>query len=187
MADVRPVFTILENPATQAGSPQHLVSEGQAVAAKNYGLGIVAKDSSGNAIFLRTNAAGQLLVNAEAADVVLLGGQGDNAGSATVVTLFDIALQNDYEYKNLEWVCSCFREATFELVHVDDLGGGGETFNILGTVKVGAGDYTDSGKVASPFTAGSTGTQVLRVRALNLNATSQLEASASIEEIQVVP
>ncbi len=179
-----PTFNVLENFSTQEGTPWHLVAEGETVTGKNAGLVMVAKDPSGDAIYLSVDTQGRLNVNSEAEDVVSLKGVGDNAGSATFVTLFDITLQASTEYKELEWSVSCFRDATFELVHVDDLGGGGETFNILATPKVGSGDYTDSAKQEARFTTGGTGTQVLRVRALNLNALSQLEGSASIKEVQ---
>lgn len=178
-----PVFPVLQDLATEDGRPWHLLQEGDAVATRNKAAVVMAKDASGNGRMPSVDSQDRLIVNTEADDVVELDGVGDNAGSGSQVTLFDITLQNSMDYKNVEWMVSCFREATFEFVHIDDLGGT-PTELILGTPKVGAGSFTSSGKKTARFTTGATGVQVLRVRAQNLNATSQLEACLSVQEVQ---
>ena len=121
--------------------------------------------------------------DSEGEDVVNLSDEGDNAGSGSFVTLATIILQNSMDYKNLEWIASCFREATFEMVWIDDVGGA-DTETILGTVKCGSGSYTSSGRKAARFTTGGSGVQHLIIRAANLNALSQLEGAICVEEVQ---
>lgn len=178
-----PNFPILQDTADNSGAPWHLTAEGDAVNARNKGMVVIAKDSLGNAQIPEVDSQNRLLVNSEGADTVGLKGEGDNAGSGTFVDLFDITLQNDTQYQQLEWLVSCFREATFEILWIDDEGGT-PTETILCTPKVGSGAYSNSGQLFAPFTTGSVGNQVLRVRALNQTALSQLEAAASIQEVQ---
>lgn len=178
-----PNFPVLQDTADSDGKPWHLVAEGDPVASRNFGGMAIAKDASGNFRVPAVDSTDRLIVNTEADDIVDLKGEGDNAGSGSFVTLFDITLQTSTVYKNLEWVVSCFRDATFELVHIADLGGS-PVETLLATPKVGSGNATSPGKLTNRFTSGGTGTQVLRVRATNLTATSQLEAAASIQEVQ---
>ncbi len=178
-----PNFPVLQDLTTLDGRPWHLLQESDAVATRNKAAVIIAKDVSGNGRMPLVDSQDRLMVNSEADDIVALKGEGDDVGSGSFVTLFDITLQNSMDYKNLEWITSCFRDATFELVHIDDLGGS-PVETILGTTKVGSGDYTSAGGLESRFTTGAAGTQVIRVRAVNLTATSQLEAAVSIQEVQ---
>lgn len=179
-----PNFPILQNVGTSEGAPWHLVSEGDAAAGKNAGAVLTARDELGNLAYLRTRSSdGRLIVDTEGEDVVELKGQGDNAGSGTFVDLLTITLQQSTVYKNLEWLVSCFRDSTFEIVHVADVGVT-DVETILATPKVGSGDYTNDGKMTSKFTTSGVGVQELRIRGLNLNVLSQLEAALSVQEVQ---
>lgn len=178
-----PNFPILQNVGSGAGAPWHLVAEGDAAAAKNAGAVLAFKDAGGNLRYPTVDSQDRINVNTEGDDVVDLADSGDNAGSGTFVDLLTITLQNSTDYKKLDWVFSCFRDATFEIVWVDDVGGT-DTETILATSKVGSGDYTDSNQMNRRFTTGATGVQELRVRAVNLNVTSQLEAALAVQEVQ---
>lgn len=178
-----PNFPVLQDTADGDGKPWHLVAENDAVAARNMGGVAIAKNASNQFRVPAVDTQDRLIVNSEADDIVDLKGEGDDAGSGTFVTLFDITLQNSMDYKNLEWVASCFRDTTFEIVHIADLGGS-PVETILATPKVGSGSFTSFGKLTSRFTSGATGVQVVRFRGINLTSTSQMEASASLQEVQ---
>ena len=118
-----PNFPVLQDTADGDGKPWHLVAENDPVASRNMGGVAIAKNASNQFRVPAVDTQDRLIVNSEADDIVDLKGEGDNAGSGTFVTLFDITLQASMDYKNLEWVASCFRDATFEIVHIADLGG----------------------------------------------------------------
>lgn len=178
-----PSFPPLANPTGSAGAYWHLTAEGDAISSRNKGMVVVAKDISGDAQVPLVNAANHLIVDNETEDVVDLQDEGDNSGSASFVTLATIVTQTTTVYKNLDWVVACFREATMEIVAIDDVGGS-PVETILATIKVGSGSFTDSNGIRFRHTSGSTGTQNLIIRGINLNALSQMEASLSIEEVQ---
>lgn len=179
-----PSFPPLQDPVSNDGQPWHRVLEGDAAAAKNAGAVLTAKDESGNLDYLNIDDQGRVKTISNLEDTIDLDGEGDNAGNnSSFQTLFDIILQATTVYKDLEWVFACFREATYEIVAIDDRDGS-PTEVILATIKVGAGAFTHASKKTSRFTSGSTGVIVLRVRAKNLNATSQLEACLSAKEVQ---
>lgn len=184
MPDVLPSFPPLQNPTSDAGEPWHQLVEGDTLTARNAGGVFTAKDASGDAKYLEIDSQGRLKVIPNTDDIVDLSDEGDNAGNnGSFQTLLTIVLQNSMDYKNLDWIFSCFREATFEMVFIDDVGGS-PVETILGTIKVGAGSFTDSNSKRCRFTTGGTGVQHLIARAINLNATSQLEGALAVEEVQ---
>lgn len=138
-------------------------------------------DGKGRAHVKVSNDPNEPLPSTEAGFLANLNGFGSNPGSGALVTILDIALENDANYKNIEWSVSCFRDAVFTVLHIDDLGGA-DTETILASVRVGSNQYNDSDKKVSPFTAGGTGTQVLRVRAQNISSTSQLDACLGVQK-----
>jgi len=181
MSDLRTSFMILEDSSTQAGVPLHKVAEGNAASGKNALAGLVAKDPDGNFVYLKTNAAGQLTVDQSAQSVCKKAKGELAAGSATIasVTGATITLTADKSYENIGFIVSCRRDALFQIVQVDDA-----TETILGEIVVGSGAYTVSSQLhCLSFTAGSTGTQELKIVAKNFEALSSLRASITVEEI----
>lgn len=180
MSDLRVSFPVLEDSATQAGLPLHKVQDGDAYAGKNALPALVAKDASGNLHYLITDGAGNLFVNIDGAGTPKKG-RGLLVGTASVATVFDIPLVAGKTYSNLSWVVSCFRDAVFEIVHINDPAGT-PTEEHLADVLVGSGDFTDSGNLKDvEFVAGAT-SPVLRVRAYNQNALSDMRAAVTIKQ-----
>jgi hypothetical protein len=183
MADPRTSFSVLEDSSSQAGLPLHKVLEGDAYAAKNALAGLVAKSGS-NLSYLKVDpSTGALLTTAEGAKECEHARGEDAAGSASFVDIATITLTNGSYYEDLTWVCSCFRDAHFQIVRVDDVGGV-DTETIIADVIVGSGDYTDSGELKCfKFQAPASDVNVLKVKAKNMNALSALRSSISISRI----
>lgn len=179
MADVRESFPTLEDSGTGAGLPLHKVLEGDASAAKNASAGLVAKKGDGTLRYLQVDDAGNLKVTTDGGGTQVKD-RGTASGNTSLVTVAEITLTADANYVGLDWVCSCFRDALFEIVLIDDPSGT-PTEEILADVLCGPGDFTDSGTLNLRFTAGSTD-PVLRVRAKNFNTTSDFRASISTTE-----
>jgi hypothetical protein len=80
-------------------------------------------------------------------------------------------------------VVSCFRDAHFQIVQVDDV-----TETILADILVDAGQPTVAMQLEGlSFTAGSTGTQQLKIMGKNMNAQSALRGTISVIEVQAAP
>ena len=184
MSDVRESFPILED-GTQAGVPLSKKAEGDAAAGGNYAGMLVGKDPSGNLQFVKLNSNNEVVVDTEGSEQACLTGEGNSTGSASYVDLATITLALLRTYKKVGWSVSCFRDAIFEIVYVDDVGVG-DTETVLATIRVGAGDYTDSQELECLGfdTLSGTGTQELRIRGKNLNALSDMDAALAVSEIQ---
>lgn len=182
MADVRTNFPVLEDAATQAGLPLHKVLEGDSSTGKNALASLVAADAAGNLQYMRVNQNNELVVSMESSiSFALLTESGTNAGSTSYADLVTIALQNDLVYRELEAIVSCFRDAVFQVVLVDNAV---ETILVHG-IRAGAGNYNGPLSFKTlEFVAGTTGIQKLIIRGKNLNATSTLDAALTIKEIQ---
>lgn len=182
MTDLRTSFPTLEDATTQVGAPLHKVLEGTAAAAKNASAALVAKDPSGNLIYLRTDAAGNLAVTTEGAANCKKARGELAAGQATtpaLVTGANIPLTVSKGYKEIGFLVSCRRDALFQIIWNDN---GAET--ILGEIVVGSGAFTVPGELhCLSFTAGATGTQELKIKAMNFEALSSLRASLTVEEV----
>jgi len=179
-------FPVLEDPTTKTGVALAKVLENDAAAGKNALPALVGIDPAANLRYLKTNTAGELVVDTDSEEVACLSAAakvtGDNAIEQDVVS---VTLQNSVEYKKIGWIVSCFRQAEYRIVHIDDDGGVGEAENELSTILVGPGDYTDSGELTClNFTSGATGTQTLKVVAINKDAASDLRATISVLEMQ---
>lgn len=180
MADVRESFPSLED-GSNVGQVLRAAVEGDTVAAKNGSIAFAFKKVSDNtATFGRVDDAGNLLVTTDGGGTSKRA-RGKVTGSLTNTTVCEISLTAGATYRGLDWVVSCFRDAVFELVAIDDPAGT-PTEVILADVLVGAGDFTDSGRLADViFVAGAT-SPVLRLRALNLNALSDLRGAITTRE-----
>ena len=182
MADLRASFTVLEDVSSQAGLPLHKVLEADAAAAKNALPALVAKDAGGLLRYNKTNTAGEVSVVVTSGKTCM-SARGTASGSATFVDVATITLVNGEKYQDLDWVVSCFRDAVYEVLIVEDVGGL-DTEIILADILVGPGDFTDSGVLrCQEFTAPAADVNVLKVRAKNMNALSDFRASITIGQL----
>lgn len=175
MADVRESFPSLEG-ASGEGLALRSVQQGEAVAAKNGSLAFAFKDSSGNAIAPALNPVGALPVTMDVGTDLYA--RGTVAGNASFADVVSLALTVAKVYQGLEVLVSCFRDAVFEVVWDDD---GSET--ILADAVITPGHSTVMINLSKlQFTSGATGTQTLKVRAKNLNTTSDFRATIATTE-----
>lgn len=183
MADPRVSFPVLEDSATQAGLPIHKVLQGDAQSGKNAVPVLGFKDAAGNLRYPKVDALDRVLVSANAGDTACLWARGElAAGNAafTLVTGATLTLIADLTYEDVGVVVSCTRDAHFQIVQVDDA-----TETILADVILEGGESTTSFVFhCLSFTAGSTGTQTLKVMGKNFNALSALRATLVATEIQ---
>ena len=181
MADPRTSFMILEDSSTEAGLPLHKRADGDAAAGTNAHAALVAKDDSGNLIYLRTTAGGALITDTGASTGICKKSRGElAAGSATIaaVTSASITLLASTPYSEVGFVVSSRRDSLFQIIFDDN---GSET--ILAEIIVGSGAYTVSDQLhCLSFTSGATGTQSLKVKAKNFEALSSLRASVTVME-----
>lgn len=157
---------LVEIPVKQAGQ-----APGDAVPVLGY------RDSSGNLIAPQLNAAGAMPVTFDAG--VEKYARGTVAGNASITDVATMTLTANKVYKSIEFLVSCFRDALFELVQVDDA-----TTTVLADVLVGPGHFTQAVRLENLLiTAGASGTQVLKLRAKNFNALSDFRATVTAIEL----
>lgn len=181
MADVRESFPSLEDAGSGAGLPLHKALEGDVITAKNAQGALVAKRVSDSTFrYLNLDDAGNLLVSTDGGGTPMFD-SGTASGNVANQTVAEITLTAEAVYHGLDWAVSCFRDAIFEIVAINDPGGT-PTEQVLAYALCGPGDLTDSGAMPNlTFTAGDTD-PVLRVRARNLNTTSDFRASVATTE-----
>lgn len=186
MTDLRTSTPILEDSATQAGLPLHKVLEGDAAAAKNALPALVGKKvSDGTLAYFKFDDTGAAYVTTDQAGTMKKA-RGTTTGDVAIKTVVDLALTPGAVYKGLSWVVSCFRDAIYEIVAINDPSGT-PTEVILADVLVGSGDLTDAGELRNiTFTAGATD-PVLRVRAKNLTVASDFRAAITTLEDAATP
>lgn len=178
MGDVRTSFVVLEDVASQAGRPWHAAVAGDAAAGKNAGPVLPVKDENGNLQYLPM-IGGAIQVTNEGV-VAGLSTNGLVAGSATYVAVATLTLTPSAAYKGLSLLAACSRDARFKIEQVDDM-----TTTILVQGIVIAKESTVPANLDGlEFTAGASGTQSLVIKALNLNALSDLSATIATKEIQ---
>lgn len=181
MADIREVFPILED-GSNVGQVPRAKAEGDAPSTHLGLLGFSFKDAAGNVVLPQLDSQGRLPVSEDGAGTCITGrGIATPAGSGpgNAEDLVTLTLTASKLYKDIEWVVSCFRDAVYQIIHLDDV-----TETIKAEVIVGAGDYTDSGILKClEFTAGASGTQSLILRAYNLNAVSDVRGTLSVLEL----
>jgi hypothetical protein len=181
MAEVKEVFPIVADFATEAGESLHSIQEGVAPSTRRGSIGFAFKDSSGNVVLPQLDSEGKLPVTSEGAGIEVAANGELAAGSLSMadITGATLTLTADAEYNNLQFVVSSFRESVFHLVQIDDA-----TTTILARVRVGPGQYTflwNGGK--RKIVAGSTGTQTLKIQGQNLDKASAMSADLSAVEI----
>ena len=187
MADERTSFPVLEDASTQVGKPWHQVAEDVAIAGKNLGPVVAAKDADDEFALMRV--AAENTDDAPAVDALAVMPVKDSAGKIQYISMnaqgkipvsFDagdeksahgvvlgvlttqtevckITLTADNVYQKIEALISCTRDCLFELVQKDDAA---ET--VIADCLVGPGQYSFQIDLDGlGFTAGSTGTQEL--------------------------
>lgn len=183
MASKRAAFAILQDFATSAGLALHKVLEGDTRTGKNALAALIAKDSAGNLRYPKVDDQDRLLVSSNSGDTAALSARGFlNGGSLTsvLVTGATIPLVNDLVYKDVSYVVSCTRDTLFQIVQVDDV-----TETILADVMLEAGQSNASAVLPTiTFTAGSSGTQAIKIVAINLDTASDVYATIAVTEVE---
>lgn len=184
MADIRPSFVPLEDVSTQAGLPLHKALEGDTSVGKNAHGALVASDSGNLLRYLKVNANRELIVSLESADLACLTEEGGVVGSTSFQNLAVITLATSAVYKNLAFMGSCFRDAVYEVVWVDDVGGT-DTETILATFRTGPGELTHSDEFECVEFTSSADPGELRIRGKQLQSVaSDIDGMISVKEIQ---
>lgn len=182
MSHLRETFPVLENLATGEGEVLHSARAGETAAGKNGLSGFVFKDSSGNFVHPMLTPEGKVAVDFEGAGVAKKASSGGEIpGALTLTTIAEIDLTPSKTYGKISAKGSCFKEAIFYLVQVDDA-----TETILGHGIVGAGDYSTMIDLGiSEIVSGATGTQKLILKAKNLTKTSDFLGHVACLEFAV--
>lgn len=182
MAHLRETFPVLEDLASGEGRVLHEALQGTTAAGKSGLIGISFKDASGNLVLPQLTSEGKLPVDFAGAGVPkAASSDGEVAGSLTDTTVAEISLTANKTYGKLLAKGSCFKEAVYYLVQLDDV-----TETIIGHGLVGAGDYNtviDLG--AQEIVAGATGTQKLILKAKNIGKVSDFMGHVSCLELAV--
>lgn len=183
MADTNPIFRSLDD-GSGVGIALSKVLEGDAAAAKNASPALVAKDDSGDLIYLRTDSAGNLLISSDGAGICNRAGTDGTpvAGSTSKTTVVDISLTVAKVYRKLEWSVTNRRDTLYEIELIDDPAGTPSVVQSLEII-VGSGQYTDSGEQHC-FEFDTTGltAPVLRLSGTNFNNASDFRGAIAITE-----
>lgn len=179
MAHVRESFPVLEDAITKEGIALHSSQNGDASAGK---MGLTAwtfKDSSGNLVHPTLTSEGKIAVDFAGAGIPKSAtSNGEVVGALTLTDICEVALTASKTVGKIVVTGSCFREAIFYLVQLDDA-----TETIIESFIVGAGQYSMTiNKGEYEIVAGSTGTQKLVLKAKNLNKASDFLGSFSALE-----
>lgn len=183
MADINPLFSNLDD-GSGAGVARRKVLEGDAAAAKNAAASLVAKDASGNLIYLRTDANGNLFTTQSGAGLCKGGHLGVTTGSTSRTQMgSDFALVAGKALSDLEWNFSCYRSTDFEIVVVDDPAGTPVETPVMDAL-CSEGDTQANGSMSCMDDIDTTGmtAPVLRVYATNLNVASDTRGRVTIKE-----
>lgn len=169
-----------------AGNLQYINSrdEGDAISGVDALPGLVAKDSSGNFAYLELNADGELIVSSKS--------EGNKkSGSAVVVgvldtatTILDVAITSSAVHEELHIMVSATRTTMWEIFNVDDVAGTPVETSLIEGIITGSGQFSFAELFPNlEFTAGSTGTQALRIKGTQLQgAATNLYATADFLE-----
>lgn len=182
MAHLRETFPILENILTGEGEVANTAKAGETAALKNGISAFAFKDSAGNFIHPTLTPEGKLQVDFEGAGIAKKASSaGEIVGSLTLTMIAEIPLTPSKTYGKIKANGSCFKEAIYYLIQVNDV-----TETIIGHCLVGAGEYNaqidmGSGEVVT----GATGTQKLILKAKNLVKTSDFLGHVTCLEFAV--
>jgi len=178
MADVRESFPTLEDGLGE-GVTLAARQEGDSPATKNGSIGFSFKDSAGNVVLPQLTAGGAIKVDTDAANGTEKKAAAKVTGNATEVMVAEITLTASKTYAEIFSRQSCFRDAIFRLVQLDNV-----TETELDYALCGPGQFTNEmGFKNLKITAGSTGTQKLKVMAKNVNTLSDFRAAITCVEL----
>lgn len=179
MSHLRETFPILENLATGEGEVANTAVAGQTAAGKNGISAFAFKDSAGNFVHPQLTPEGKIAVDLEGAGVAkTASSEGEIAGALTLTTIAEIDLTALKTYGRMRAQGSCFKEAIYYLVQLDDV-----TETIIGHCIVGAGSYNGEIDLGiGEIVTGATGTQKLILKAKNLTKVSDFLGHVSCLE-----
>lgn len=179
MSHLRETFPVLENLATGEGEVLNTAVQGETAAGKNGMIGIAFKDSLGNLVLPQLTSEGKIAVDFEGAGIAKKAtSNGEVVGSLTLTTIAEISLTPSKTHGKILAKGSCFKEALFYLVQVNDV-----TETIIGHGIVGAGDYNTVIDIGiGEVVAGATGTQKIILKAKNLTKVSDFLGHVSCLE-----
>lgn len=182
MAHIRESFPILEDAVSKVGEALHKSQNGDASAGKVGATVWAFKDSSGNLVHPQLNSEGKLPVTSEGAGIPKSAtSDGEIAGSLTLTDICEVSLTASKTHAKIHANGSCFKEAIFYLVQVNDA-----VETILASFIVGPGQYSFNASLSSTeFVSGATGTQKLILKAKNLNKESDFLGDISCLEMAV--
>ena len=178
MSDIRESFPTLED-GTGEGAALSKSLEGDAAATKVGSTAFAFKDSAGNLILPSLTSAGKIPVDTESAGGTLKRTSGHVAGSASEVMVAELTLTASTTYSEIMGRVSCYRDATFRFLQINDA-----TTVELDFALCGSGDFThEVGFKNLQITSGATGTQKIQIKALNLNSLSDFRAAFTCIEL----
>ncbi len=150
-------------------------------------------DSTGNLIAPTLSAAGEVPVVGPLTDAELRASpvpvtfgtvtgdgkkvRGTIAGNASLTTVASLTLVTSKIYENLDFIVSCFRDCRFQVILSDN---GSET--ILADALCDPGAFSFHANFGEmEIATGATGTQLLLIKGINLNALSDMYAALSVK------
>lgn len=181
MPEVRSSYPTLENTSTGDGEALASVVTGDSPTAKKASIAIGFRDSSGNLVLPQLDSEGRLPVSQNGAGIEKAAAGSLAAGSATMVdiTSATLSLTVNKVYAQIVVTVSCFRDAVWNVVFVDN-----GVSTIIGRIHTGSGLPSYKWDANKKFvTAGATGTQTLKVQGMNATALSELDAEISCIEL----
>lgn len=179
MSHLRETFPVLENLATGEGEVLNTANAGETAVGKHGLSAFTFKDSLGNYVHPQLTSEGKVPVDFEGAGISKkASSNGEVVGSLTLTTIAEISLTPGSTNGKISAKGSCFKEAIFYLIQVNDV-----TETIIGHGIVGAGDYNTLIDIGiGEVVAGATGTQKLILKAKNLTKTSDFLGHVSCLE-----
>jgi hypothetical protein len=103
--------------------------------------------------------------------------RGTVGGNASLTTVASLTLANSKIYEDIDFIVSCFRDALFQVILSDN---GSET--VIADALCGPGQLSFHGKLQeAEIATGATGTQLLLIKAQNMNALSDFRATVCVK------
>jgi hypothetical protein len=179
MSHVRESFPVLEDAITKEGIALHSSQNADLSAGKMGLTAWVFKDKDGKLVHPQLNNEGAVVVSSEGAGTPKNAtSNGEVVGALTLTTICEVALTASKTVGKISVNGSCFREAIFYLIQLDDI-----TETIIASFIVGSGSYSHVIDMKEyEITSGATGTQKLILKAKNLNKASDFLGSFSAIE-----
>jgi hypothetical protein len=180
MAEVRESYPSTEDGSGVGVPLSNAVDTVTAASGKNGSIGFAFKNSSGAVVLPALNVSGQILVTPEVGTKKFAtGALAPGSGTMVDITGATITLTATKVSTDVVVTVSCYRDALFNLVQIDDA-----TTTILARFRVGPGQFSYVWTGNKKFvTAGAAGTQTLKVQGQNQNTLSEMDAEISLIEL----